>query len=388
MNCFGRYEPPFVFWNPVVVKRYTIFLRVIVLCLLFSSLCKAGLLSDLDNNGKVDLIDYRMLAKDWSKTDVNSVADVSGPEGIADKAVDWYDLNALNERYLKYAFLMTSHKSDDEKLYVWQSTDGLSWELRGDNPVYENPNLPHDVLPSFPDNKQNVVRDPSIMKYNGKYYIIYTTNNNIGCHYCGDQIGLASSDDLINWNHITDIDMTGAGNIIVSWAPEWFVDDDGSVHVFVSLNYKTYETHPTNQEFTEWTVPILVEGNWAGRSMIDAFVVKIDSTYYLWYKGPKDSMSRHNIEYATSLSLTEGYIMQETGNWAGFTNPPQGWNGIEGESLIQLDDGTWRIYFDDYVDNGIYYSESSDNFDSWTTKQLITTSESFIPAHPMVLREN
>jgi hypothetical protein len=357
-----------------------------VLCLLYSSLCKAGLLSDFDDNGKVDLVDYGMLARDWSKTDVNSVADVSGPAGIADKAVDWYDLNALNERYLKYAFLMTSHKSDDEKLYVWQSTDGLSWELRGDNPVYENPNLPHTVFPPHYNNKQNVVRDPSIMKYNGKYYIIYTTNN-LPCHYCGNQIGLASSDDLINWNHITDIDMTGAGSFTYTWAPEWYVDDDGSVHVFVSLNHTTYETHPTNQEFTEWTVPVLVGGDWTtSRYMIDAFIVKVDSTYYLWYKGPQDPIY-HNIEYATSLSLTEGYIIQETGNWAGFTNPPQGGNGIEGESLIQLDDGTWRIYFDDYVDRGIYYSESSDDFNSWTPKQLIT-SESFIPAHPMVLREN
>lgn len=368
------------------MRKYATSLIFVIIgnCFLFSFSYGSGILqggtrilSDLNGNGKVDLVDYSTLANDWGKTGANSIGDISGPNGIPDKAVDWHDLNAFSEDYLKTAFLMSSHKSDDERLYIWESLDGRLWSLRGENPVYENPNLPHNIFPPHYENKQNVVRDPSIMEYNGKYYIVYTTNNK-PCHYCGDTFGVACSDDLVNWQYIMDVDMTVLGTVYSTWAPEWFVDDDGSIHVFVALrlsgqDFKIYETHPTNEDFTVWHVPVEVTGN-LPLGIIDAFMLRVNDTYYLWYK----SSTRH-IEYATSNSLTSNYIVQESGDWAGWGDT------VEGESIVKIDDNIWRIYFDKYVDQGIYYSESSDNFNTWTTKQLIN-SEEFIPAHPTVIR--
>jgi len=59
------------------------------------------LLSDLNENGKVDNADFAYFAADWKATDVNSVADISGAYGIADKKVDFYDLDAFADDYLK-----------------------------------------------------------------------------------------------------------------------------------------------------------------------------------------------------------------------------------------------------------------------------------------------
>jgi hypothetical protein len=59
------------------------------------------LLSDLNEDGRVGLDDFAYLGADWNATDVNSVADISGPYGIPDKNVDFYDLGAFIDDYLK-----------------------------------------------------------------------------------------------------------------------------------------------------------------------------------------------------------------------------------------------------------------------------------------------
>lgn len=59
------------------------------------------LLSDLNDDGKVGLDDFAYFAADWNATDVNSVADISGLNGIPDKNVDSYDLGAFADDYLQ-----------------------------------------------------------------------------------------------------------------------------------------------------------------------------------------------------------------------------------------------------------------------------------------------
>lgn len=347
---------------------FSLFMVVIGLSQLSFGITKSA---DFNNDGKVNFVDYAVFANNWDPEDINSIVDISGPNGISDGLIDWYDLDAFSRDFLAIKYLMSSHKSNNEKLYIWESYNGTSWYLKGSNPVYENPNLPHTAPDSnFPGNLMNIVRDPSIMKFNDKYYVVYTTNNR-PLHYKGNTFGVASSNDLQNWEYITDV---YCGSFSYTWAPEWFVDNDNSIHVFISLSFKIYETHPTNTEFTQWSAPVLVTGNFPN-NRIDPFVVKIDNIYYMWYKDETKTM----IEYATSNSLTNGYVVQESNDWAGWGKTK------EGESMVKIDDNTWRIYFDHYVDHGIYYSESSDNFQTWTPKKRIS-SESFIPAHPTVIK--
>lgn len=138
--------------------------------------------------------------------------------------------------------------------------------------------------------------------------------------------------------------------------------------------YKIYEVHPTNDALTTWTAPIEVFTN-ALENVIDAFMVKIESTYYLWYKDETNSY----IEYATSTSPTSGFTKIKNDNWAGWGS------GLEGQSLVQMDSSTWRIYLDRYVALGIYYSDSTDGFQTWSAKALISNNQ-FTMMHPTIIK--
>jgi hypothetical protein len=58
---------------------------------------------DFNLRSRVDLEDFTILANEWGRTDVNSIADISGPDGIPDKNVDVYDLALFTRDYLKDA---------------------------------------------------------------------------------------------------------------------------------------------------------------------------------------------------------------------------------------------------------------------------------------------
>jgi hypothetical protein len=55
---------------------------------------------DLNEDGKVDNADFAYFAADWKATDVNSIADISGPNGVPDRNVDCWDLSAFSNYYL------------------------------------------------------------------------------------------------------------------------------------------------------------------------------------------------------------------------------------------------------------------------------------------------
>jgi hypothetical protein len=56
---------------------------------------------DLNLDGRVGLPDFAYFAPYWGARDVNSIADISGPNGIPDKNVNFYDLEAFAGDYLR-----------------------------------------------------------------------------------------------------------------------------------------------------------------------------------------------------------------------------------------------------------------------------------------------
>ena len=261
--------------------------------------------------------------------------------------------------YLMAAF----NEDDDNSLYLLYSKDGITWNDFPKKPVYQEATIG--------------IRDPGICYYHGKWYVSYTDTN--APYY---QFKIIESSDLINWSLLVTLDARSMGqaSATLAWAPEWFIDDaDDSVHLFLSvsdsdhLGMHLFETHPTNAGWTTWSNLLQITGTSFPSAMIDPFIVKIGSIYYLWYK---DEVTLH-IEYATSTSLTSGYTTIESGDWAGWGDHR------EGESLVQVSANLWRIYYDHYVQNGLYYSESDDLFDTWSTPALITTPD--VMSHPTVL---
>ncbi|MBX9392423.1 glycoside hydrolase family 43 protein [Streptomyces sp. TRM72054] len=247
-------------------------------------------------------------------------------------------------RYTIVPFL----NSNDGTVNVYQSDDATDFRL---------------VRSSAYTPPSNRIRDAAIFRHtDGYYYITYTTHT---WQDTSTTIGFARSSDRVNWTFLYDYPVPIA-NLSRAWAPEWFVDGDGSVNVIVSCSttdnewiFTPYRLRATNAALTAWTSPVPLSG--IGANHIDTFIVRIGSTYHAF---PKNETTKY-IEYATASSLTGPYTIHRTGDWAG-------WGSYrEGPALVQLDNGAWRIFFDGYGDGTYYYSDSYDTFATWTAPRAL-----------------
>lgn len=246
--------------------------------------------------------------------------------------------------------------------------------------VYESDNGTHFGLikgPAFTP-PAGLIRDPSVIHHSdGKYWVTYTTN------WSANSIGFAYSEDRENWtfshNHTIPV-----ANLTESWAPEWFIDDDGSIHILVSLrtsadghNFTPSIISSNSNDFKSWSYPVAMQG--LSPNYIDTFVVKINDKYHAI---TKNETSKY-LEYATADYLEGPWQFAGTDDWAGWSN----W--VEGPSLVQLDNGHWRIFFDCYGCNPqkYYYSDSDDQLQTWSTKQELPGGLSGFVRHLTILKE-
>ena len=259
-------------------------------------------------------------------------------------------------------FLLATFNNGEQRLRVLRSTNAADFSGYGQGIVYTPP--PGSSL-----------RDPSIIHYRGRYYVCHTTGN------FGETnvFSIIVSDDLTNWTHLTDVSMASVGDVRWTWAPEWFLDDDGSLHIFVSASttpvistrHIIYKLHPLNDELTQWSAPTPVTGEafpaWteteAGRvGAIDAFVVKRGNAYYMFHFDSVTSC----IEVARSTNtLTGPYEPYRTNNWQGI--------GLykEGPSVMYLGGGRWRMIYADAIFSYLNYTDSTDNWATWSAPQRV-----------------
>jgi hypothetical protein len=247
-------------------------------------------------------------------------------------------------RYTIVPFL----NSNDGTVNVYQSDDATDFRLAKAS-AYTPPG--------------NRIRDASIFKHtDGYYYITYTTHT---WQDVSTTIGFARSADRVNWTFLYDYTVPIA-NLSRAWAPEWFVDSDGSVNIIVSCSttddqwiFTPYRLRATNSALTAWSSPVALAG--IGENHIDTFIVKLGSTYHAFTKNETTKY----IEYATASNLNGPYTISRTGDWAG-------WGSYrEGPALVQLDNGAWRLFFDGYGDGNYYYSDSYDTFATWSTPKAM-----------------
>ena len=259
-------------------------------------------------------------------------------------------------------YTMSSFSNTSQTLYIYQSHDGLNFKMLGSGTVYIPP--------------VGRLRDPSITHnpYDGRYYVAYTTSS-------PNAIGLTSSADLVHWKFVQNI--VFASTVKTAWAPEWFKDTDGSINLIVHLRYSPatsptpYKITALNHTLTSWTTPVALAG--LTPDYIDSFVVKVGTTYHIFAKN--DQANSKYIEHATATKLTGPYTFVGTGDWAGWG--PK----LEGPSLYQLDNGTWRILLDGYASKQYYYSDSTDGFKHWTAKKPLPDGLSGFVRHLTVLKE-
>jgi hypothetical protein len=242
-------------------------------------------------------------------------------------------------------YVYTTFKGDaaaDQELWVYSSTNGTNFGVLADT-NYQGPS--------------GVLRDPSIIQYNGTYYIAYTVQSwTTNSTY----FNVASSTNLVNWSHVASVN-SGIANTKFTWAPEFYVEGS-TVRLIVSIAQTTcsncfqpYIFTAQNSSLTSWSGPVQMGG--LGFNHIDTYVVKSGSTYHAF---TKNETSKY-IEHWTSSSLTSGW-----------SNQGQLWtSGYEGPAVLQMSDGTWRIWVDKYTNGGIWTATSS-NLSSWSGLSAIT----------------
>ena len=227
-----------------------------------------------------------------------------------------------------------------EKLSVYTSTNGLDFILLADT-GYGGPT--------------GVLRDPSIMRHtDGKYYVAFTVQS---WTTASTNFAIASSADLTNWTLVATVNV-GVPGTHFTWAPEWFVED-GVVKIIVNIGpagdsgFVPYIFTAQNSDLTSWSGPVAMG---FGPNYIDTFMVKFKGLYHAFVKNETTKF----IEHATASSLTGPWTFVGTGNWAGWGA------GIEGPALVQLDDGSWRIYVDSYSTGGGIKTATSSDLNSWS----------------------
>ncbi|MFC9842302.1 glycoside hydrolase family 43 protein [Streptomyces sp. NPDC060223] len=282
-----------------------------------------------------------------------------GPPGTLGTAAAAAPARGYATRYTIVPFL----NSDDGTVNVYESDDATDFRLLKAS-AYTPPS--------------NRIRDVSIFRHtDGYYYIAYTTHT---WQDTSTTIGFARSSDRLNWTFLYDYTVPIA-DLSRAWAPEWFVDSDGSVNIIVSCSvtsdewtFTPYLLRATNSALTAWSSPVTLSG--IGANHIDTFIVRIGSTYHAFTKNETTKC----IEYATASSLTGTYTISRTGDWAG-------WGGTrEGPALVQLDNGGWRIFFDGYGDGSYYFSDSYDTFATWSAPKKLP-GVSGTARHFTVIRE-
>jgi hypothetical protein len=258
-------------------------------------------------------------------------------------------------------YLMTAFtNSSESNMYVYDSPDATTYSV-----VQANAYTPPSGL----------VRDPSIMRHtDGLYYLTYTTG------WTGNTIGFARSEDGTHWTFLRNVTVGLNGSTGSTWAPEWFKDSDGSVRVIFSAS-----TTGTAGQFSPYMITATDSSlaNWSARSAlglsgnhIDTFTVKVGSTYHAFAKNETTKY----IEHATATSLTGPWSIVGSGNWAGWGS------GLEGPALVQLPNGNWRLYFDNYAAGHYYYADST-NLSTFTAKTELPSLSGSV-RHFTVLRED
>jgi hypothetical protein len=268
-----------------------------------------------------------------------------------------------------YGYLVANFGNNDpayEKLSVHYSPDGKHVVAGINNPVMAN--------------DPTGVRDPSVIKFNGVWYVAYTVNNGYD-----KVLGVSSSTNLVNWTTPITINVAAATSLAQAWAPEWVIDTDGTTvrlfftNVTASSTLETWYVTATNAALTTWGAPVKV--TWAANpgNVIDPCFIYEAGAWTIFY-GVGSYIHR-----ATATTLTGTWTQQNSGDWASWrANAPDANTNYEAPEIVKLGPSLFRIYMDRYVGvsgpyefKGYVYSEATALTGTWSAPKACTTSPGY-----------
>lgn len=230
-------------------------------------------------------------------------------------------------------------------MYMAECTDGGGFNFEA-RPCYQVPPAGH----VFTD--ADVFFDPVTSKW---YAGCINTTDGTSATW-----DLYSSTDGNEWLFIQSVDCSAiaTGATPQTYKPRFFLDDDNSLHVDLGLgtsssNLNLYEQHPTNRNDLSqaWSTPVIIAGSGLPTHAYDSQTVKEAGTYYKFFSNA-DNLGYMNV--MSSASLTTGYTMLKTGDWAGLGQ------NAEGICLIHRADGKWVLYPDQSIQqHRVAYSVSN-----------------------------
>jgi hypothetical protein len=274
------------------------------------------------------------------RSDVNA----NGSINASDIALVKSNSGASNLSYLIGTFFTTNN------LQLMASEDGLNWTtIEAD--AYTPPS--------------GEFRDPSIIKLGSTLWIVYTT-----AYDSATSFGLAKSiNGGFTWSFVKSVTADVAATN--TWAPEWFMDSDGSVHVLVGIetdtsnggNMHIFELHPaTSDPARAWSAPIPINGL-QGWHQYDASITKIGNTYNIIYTDGGEAVR------STAATLFGPYSDSTNVSFGGSVI------NVEGMSVFAMEQGYGMVYIDlmPGPNNGMNFSTSPDLL-HWSAPTLVNSS--------------
>lgn len=232
-------------------------------------------------------------------------------------------------------------------------------------------------------------RDPHITRgRNGKFYLVATDMKSELGWTSNHSIVTWSSDDLINWENETIIDLKDyIPETNRAWAPQAIWDPDKEMYmIYYSSSQWTDEKAGVSGGTCLWyayttdfksfaTQPEILFSTQSGADCIDGDIVKKDGKYYLYYK----DQGIDNICYAVSDKINEGYVAPENN----VVNVR--YEGVEGSFVYKLiGTDTYLMLMDSYK-NGCFYLQQTHDLINFKRVKSSDYNFDFSPRHGAVL---
>ncbi len=237
-----------------------------------------------------------------------------------------------------YAFSYFTGNGEDG-LHLAVSRDGLNWEAVNDGKSFLKPEVGKTA---------QLMRDPSICQGpDGTFHMVWTVS------WDGQQIGYASSRDLITWTPQKAIPvMEHEPTCRNCWAPELFYDAATERFFIIwsstiperfstegtsedKYDHRMYYT--TTRDFEKFTPTSLYFD--PGHNVIDGFLARKSDVYYLFYKDETlKPEPKKTIMLATAAKADGPFTVQETIS-------PRNW--VEGPTALFVGD-VCLLYYDCY----------------------------------------
>ena len=274
-----------------------------------------------------------------------------GYDGLDDYCVI-YDSDLMLIDYFKTRLASAEQQISNNAINL-TTENGYLISYFGENDVgqdlilaYSKDGINFKQITRFVPPTTNTIRDPSILHHKNGWWYVCHTNTPYGNGFVAEKFNLIKSRDLINWYQVGRIGFDGVAN----WAPEFFVDDDGSVHIIGSTtltgSFQPYIFSALDDDLNTWSAGQKIQGAFNSASTstsstwIDGCMFKVGAEYHLIIK---DETAEHRwLSIFKSTSLKSGFdtiVKDGAQSWGAISQK------VEAPCIVKMDNG-YRIYAD------------------------------------------